>query len=184
MIEPYTKMSDIDEIDSIPKTNIWRVDKRRRRAVPLLSGRASAGFGNPAELFMEKRLNLNDLCVSHSNASYFVKVEGESMIGANIFPGSILVVDATIPERDGCILVCYVNDDLLVKRYVKSDPIITLFPQNDNYLPIYVHKEVDYFQVIGVVTFIVNPPPKWDFDNLQKARQHAQTYAKSYVRAG
>lgn len=173
----------MDDNDAIPKTNIWKVNKRKRKALPLYRSRVSAGFGNPAEVHIEKRLNLQDLCIQHPDATYFVLVQGESMVGADIKPGSILVVDSSIPVRDGCLLVCFLNGDCYVRRFVRTEKVISLFAQNDGFLPMYAHIGVDDFKKFGVVIRIVSLPPKWDYEQHQEAKRIAKNYSQSYVRA-
>lgn len=148
-------------IDPIPPENIYRVDASRRPDIPLYSSGVQAGFTSPAENHIEARLNLHDLCVAHPDATYFVKAVGESMTGDAIFPGSILVVDATIPVETGLVVVAWVNGECCVKRFVRSGKMIMLEPSNSKYLPIYVHLERDQFDVLGVVTYIVSKPAKY-----------------------
>ena len=63
---------------------------------PLMAGTIQAGFPSPAEHYIERELDLNDFLASNRDAVYYVRVAGESMIGANIFPGDILCVDRSI----------------------------------------------------------------------------------------
>ncbi|WP_080055314.1 LexA family protein [Spirosoma aerolatum] len=150
-----------DSIEPIPAENIYRVDPSRRQAIPYYSSPVQAGFTSPAESYIEARLNLQDLCVKHPDMTHFVKASGESMTGAYIFPGSILIVDAMIEVRTGKIIVASVNGEWCVKRYVEKGEMIMLEPSNAKYLPIYVHPKQDHFEILGVVTFIVSEPPKY-----------------------
>ncbi|UHG93251.1 LexA family protein [Spirosoma oryzicola] len=164
-----------DTIDPIPDENIWQVDTNQRVPIPLFGSAVSAGFGNPAETHIEQRLNLQDLCVEHVDTTYFVFVEGDSMINDEIRPGTILVVDSSIPISTGDIVVGWVNGDCFVKRFVRSGKMITLFPSNPDYLPIYVHPEVDQFKVLGKVTHFVSKPKKWSQEELLAAKDHVRT---------
>ncbi|HEX7028572.1 MAG TPA: S24 family peptidase, partial [Gammaproteobacteria bacterium] len=65
----------------------------RNLALPLAGGRIAAGFPSAAEDFVEGKLDLNELLVKRPAATFYVKVSGESMLNAGIFPGDILVVD-------------------------------------------------------------------------------------------
>lgn len=150
-----------DSIDPIPPKNVFRVDSSRRQAIPYYSSPVQAGFASPAENHIEARLNLQDLCVVHPDMTHFVKASGESMIGDYIFPGSILVVDATLTVETGRIIVASVNGEWCVKRYIEKGAIILLEPSNAKYLPIYAHPVQDHFEVLGVVTYIVSKPPKY-----------------------
>lgn len=151
----------IQPVDPIPPENIYAVDPTRRQLIPLYSSLVPAGFASPAENYLEARLNLQDLCVAHPDATHFVKASGESMLGDYIFPGSILVVDSTITVETGRVIVAWVNGDWCVKRYVKRGKMVVLMPSNEAYTPIYLHPKRDQFSVLGVVEWIVSRPPKY-----------------------
>lgn len=151
----------LDTIDPIPPENIFRVDASRRVLIPFWDIPVSAGFTSPAENHIRERLNLQDLCVLHPDCTHFVKATGESMIGDYIYPGSILVVDSTIPVDTGKVIVAYVNDGWCVKRFVSKAPMVMLESSNSLYAPIYLHPDRDRFDVLGVVTYIISKPPKY-----------------------
>ena len=151
----------IDTIDYIPPENIFLIDPTRRKDLPFYDPPVQAGFTNPAEIYIRDRLNLQDLCVLHPDCTYFVKAVGESMTGDYIYPGSILVVDSTIPVSSGKVIVAWLRDGWCVKRYVDKSPIVMLESSNSDYAPIYVHPKKEPFRVLGVVTFIISKPPKY-----------------------
>ena len=68
--------------------------------LPLFSGKVAAGFPSPADDYVEKTLNLNELLVQKPAATFFVRAHGESMLGAGIHPNDILVVDRTSTKED------------------------------------------------------------------------------------
>ncbi len=82
-----------------------------------LSGSVVAGFPSPAEQYMEPPLDLNELLVKRPAATYFVRVSGDSMIGAGINDGDILVVDRSLRPADGDIIIACVDGDFTVKRF-------------------------------------------------------------------
>jgi DNA polymerase V len=133
-----------------------------------------AGFPSPAENYIRERLNLHDLCVQHPDASYFVEVAGESMNGDRIYPGSILVVDATLDAVSGKIIVGWLNGECTVKRIIKTGEMITLLPSNPDFLPIYVHHPADTFELMGVVTHVVSKPPRWTGDQIKAAQERVR----------
>ena len=71
-----------------------RTTARTSLAIPLFVERVQAGFPSPAQDYVEQTLDLNDLCIRHPAATYFVRAEGDSMIEVGIFSGDILVVDS------------------------------------------------------------------------------------------
>ncbi len=81
-----------------------------------LSGSVVAGFPSPAEQYMEPPLDLNELLVKRPAATYFVRVSGDSMTGAGINDGDILVVDRSLRPADGDIIIACVDGDFTVKR--------------------------------------------------------------------
>lgn len=114
-----------------------------------------AGFPSPAEDYAERSLDLNELMIKHPAATFFVKVEGESMCDANIHSGDILVVDRSLEPANGQIIVAILNSEFTVKRIRISQNGIQLVPENAAYPTINVHPEAD-FQVWGVVTYVIH----------------------------
>ena len=76
----------------------------------------SAGFPSPAASFFEKRLNVNDLLVPHPDWTYFVRVEGDSMRGAGLQNGDILVVDRSLDAVNNSLIVATLHGGFVVKR--------------------------------------------------------------------
>ena len=75
---------------------------------PLMATPVAAGFPSPAEQYIESPLDLNELLVHRPAATFFVRAAGDSMIGAGIRPGDILVVDRSLDARDGSIVIACV----------------------------------------------------------------------------
>jgi DNA polymerase V len=88
----------------------------RTLALPLFNGKVAAGFPSPADDYVEKNLDLNELLVQKPAATFFVRAQGESMLGAGIHPNDILVVDRSIEPVSGKIVICALNGELTVKR--------------------------------------------------------------------
>ena len=120
--------------------------------MPLFLMRVAAGFPSPAQDFIEKRLDLNDLCIQHPAATYFVRVEGESMIDAAIFPGDILIVDRSLEPKHGDIVIAELSGELTVKE-LQLKPKRRLIPHNRLFKPIECNEHD--MTVFGVVTNVV-----------------------------
>jgi DNA polymerase V len=108
---------------------------------PLYASRPAAGFPAPGDDLVERVLDINDLVVKHPSATFFVRVEGDSMTGAGIFSGDVLVVDRAVDPKDGHIVVAAVNGEMVVKRLSISDQeglhrSMQLVSENNNYQPI------------------------------------------------
>ena len=80
-----------------------------------VSGSVVAGFPSPAEQYLEPPLDLNELLVRRPAATYFVRVEGDSMVGAGISDGDLLVVDRSLRPADGDVIIASVDGDFTVK---------------------------------------------------------------------
>ena len=121
---------------------------------PKLSGSVVAGFPSPAEQYMEPPLDLNELLVKHPAATYFVRVSGDSMTGAGINDGDLLVVDRSLRPADGDIIIACVDGDFTVK-VLKMSEGVRLEPANPNYPALALEKgqELDYF---GKVTTCIH----------------------------
>ena len=115
----------------------------------------SAGFPSPADDYKEKKLDLNDLLIRQPEATFFAKASGDSMIGAGIHDGDMLIVDRSITPSDGKIVIAVVNGELTVKRFKVSGRNEQLHSENPKYSPINL-SEGDSISVWGVVTNVVH----------------------------
>ncbi len=122
--------------------------------LPLYASRPAAGFPAPGDDLVERVLDINDLVVKHPAATFFVRVEGDSMVGVGIFSGDVLVVDRAVEARDGHVVVAAVNGELVVKRLsfkkTAGGTMLQLVSENDTYAPIVVGEDETCF-VWGVV---------------------------------
>jgi DNA polymerase V len=114
-----------------------------------------AGFPSPADDYVEKKLDLNELLVEHPAATFFVRVEGNSMIDAQIYSGDVLIVDRSLRADSGSIVVAILNGEFTVKRVVKKKGKLFLVAENPTFAPIEISDEMD-FQIWGVVSYVVH----------------------------
>ncbi|EOF5296667.1 translesion error-prone DNA polymerase V autoproteolytic subunit, partial [Salmonella enterica] len=98
------------------------------------------GFPSPAADYIEQRIDLNELLVSHPSSTYFVKATGDSMIDAGINDGDLLVVDSSRTAEHGDIVIAAVDGEFTVKR-LQLRPTVQLNPMNSAYSPIIVGNE-------------------------------------------
>ena len=123
--------------------------------LPLFVSKITAGFPSAAESTVDKALDLNELLIHHPEATFFVRVAGDSMINAGIFAGDLLIVDRSLKPSDGKIVIAVVEDEFTVKRLqIKTDHIL-LIPENDNYQAIKINNEQDLI-IWGVVTNVIH----------------------------
>lgn len=123
--------------------------------LPLYATKVAAGFPSPADDYVEGQLDLNSHLVKHPAATFFVRVAGDSMIGAGIHPGDILVVDRSLEPVNGKIVIAVLNGELTVKRLRRRDGVVCLVAENEHYPRIPIHEETD-FMIWGVVTSVIH----------------------------
>jgi len=126
-----------------------------RVPLPLFACPVSAGFPSPAEDYLEGKLDLNQHLIKNPISTFFVRVAGDSMIGAGIHSGDLLIVDRSLEPRDGRVVIAVVDGELLVKRICISRGKVSLTAENPNYPPLILREEMD-FEVWGVVTSVIH----------------------------
>ncbi len=127
----------------------------RTVALPLFNGKVAAGFPSPADDYVEKNLDLNELLVQKPAATFFVRAQGESMLGAGIHPNDILVVDRSIEPVPGKIVICALDGELTVKRLERDNGHWQLKAENPEYSDIVIHEELEMV-IWGVVTNVIH----------------------------
>lgn len=125
-----------------------------RLSIPLFTDSVPAGFPSPAQDYIEQTLDLNELCILHPSATYFVRAVGDSMIGAGIFSGDILVVDRALTAAHGDIVIASLHGEMTVKQ-LATRPRLQLIPCNSAYPAIPV-PDPDELEVFGVVTNVIH----------------------------
>ena len=118
---------------------------------PLLAFRVSAGFPSPADDYLEGRIDLNEHLIHHPAATFFVRVSGDSMKGAGIFDGDLLIVDRAAEVTSGSIVVARIHDEFTLKRVRKTGNRVFLVPENEKYQTVEVTEGSD-FEIWGRVT--------------------------------
>ena len=113
-----------------------------------------AGFPNPAEDASGNPLDLNQLVLRHPAATFYLRVEGDSMRGIGLKTGDIVAVDRSLEPRHGDVVVGVVNGEFTLKRLKKEGAKAWLVPENPEFAPIALH-EADDATIWGVVTFAI-----------------------------
>ncbi len=152
-------------VSLVPTVRSWLTHLGRHRArpfaqvpttllLPLYGSRIAAGFPSPADDHQEDSLDLNEYLVKHPAATFFVRVEGDSMTGAGIHHGDLLVVDRAIEPKAGHIVVAVVDGELTVKRLEAREGRLWLMPENPAYPPLEIREGME-FLIWGVVAHAV-----------------------------
>lgn len=128
---------------------------KKKNSLPLMETPVSCGFPSPAEQYIESPLDLNDLLVKRPAATFFVRAAGDSMLGAGIRPGDILVVDRSATPLDGSIVIACVDGEFTVKYLRRDDAGLRLEPANRKYRAI-AFPEGRELRIFGVVTACIH----------------------------
>ena len=134
---------------------VYAFNRKGELKRPLFACSVSAGFSSPAEDYIEGRLDLNELMVANPSATFFVRVAGDSMIGAGIHHNDILVVDRSLEPISGKVVIAVVNGELTVKRMIKDGENFYLKAENSDYPDIHM-TEGSTCEIWGVVSFVVH----------------------------
>lgn len=116
-----------------------------------------AGFPSPAEDYQNDSLDFNRDLIRHPEATFYGRVEGDSMMDAGILDGDIAVIDRSLEPRHGDVVVGYVNREFTIKYLDlthKADGYIELRPANKHFKPIRIDEDDD-FEVWGVVVWTI-----------------------------
>jgi len=125
------------------------------RGLPLFLEPVAAGFPSPAGDYIECRLDLNEYLIRHPSATFFVRVAGDSMTGAGIHSGDILIVDRSLEAVPGKVVVAALNGELTVKRLVSLNGRYALKPENDSFSCLEIPEQADFI-LWGVATSVIH----------------------------
>ena len=118
-----------------------------------------AGFPSPAQDYVENGIDLNRELVKNPSSTFFGRARGNSMEGAGIFDGDLLIIDKSLEPREGAIAVCFIDGEFTLKRihFEKHDGQVTaiwLQPENEEFSPIKVTQD-NQFIIWGIVVHSV-----------------------------
>ncbi|MBR4596675.1 MAG: translesion error-prone DNA polymerase V autoproteolytic subunit [Bacteroidales bacterium] len=119
-------------------------------------GEVKAGFPSPADDFREK-LDLVKLLVRHNASTFFFRIDGVSMVDADMDEGDIIIVDRAVEPYNDCKAVCFIDGEYTVKRVEIGPKGAVLVPCNEHnrkFKPIPVGPDND-FLIWGVVTWVI-----------------------------
>lgn len=125
--------------------------------IPLAEQSVKAGFSSPAQDYMEGEIDLNDILVRHREATFYVRISGDSMQDAGILDGDLAVVDRQIEPSNGNFVIAFVDGEFTIKQFKidESGTFGWLIPWNKNFSPIRVD-ETNRFMIWGVVTYVIH----------------------------
>jgi len=126
------------------------VEVRCDLRVSLMAMSVPAGFPSPAEDYLDKPLDFNELIIANPAATFAVRVDGDSMIGAGIHPGDIAVVDRSLSAKDGRVVLALVDGAFALKRFRKRNGRVWLASENPQYPDLVISEDMT-FEVWGCV---------------------------------
>lgn len=121
--------------------------------VPLVEG-IRAGFPSPAEDYAEPTLDLNRYVIKNPASTFYARVTGNSMEGADIHDGDIVVIDKSLEPTNDSLAVCYIDGEFTLKRIWVERNRVWLMPANPDFPMIEVTEE-NHFLVWGIVTYVI-----------------------------
>ena len=130
--------------------------RRSRLALPLAGERVAAGFPSPADDYVEVGIDLNEQLIQHPTSTFFLRVSGESMLGAGIHHGDLLVVDRSLDPRPGRVVVAVLDGEFTLKRLTQHQGRLRLEAANPAYPPLELHRCGDV-QIWGVAIHVIHP---------------------------
>ncbi len=136
------------------KLSFFKPDMESDIRIPYISQGVSAGFPSPALDFMETAIDLNKELIENPLSTFYVMVDGNSMIDAGINDKDVLVVDRSKEPQNNKIAVCFIDGEFTVKRIKFEDGTLFLMPENKNYQPIKVTND-NQLIIWGIVTYVI-----------------------------
>jgi len=124
--------------------------------LPLAGEQVAAGFPSPAEDYVDVGIDLNDQLIRHPTSTFFLRVSGDSMTGAGIHDGDLLVVDRSLNPRPGRVVVAVLDGGFTLKRLVRHHGRLRLEAANPDYPPLELQTCGDV-QIWGVAVHVIHP---------------------------
>ncbi len=147
----------LNKISESEELEFYSAETTTELKIPLFESGVSAGFPSPADDYMDLPIDLNEFLIKHPAATFYVRVKGNSMEGAGIRNGDLLIVDRAEEPRNKSIVLGIIDGEFTVKRIKKKGSDLYLMPDNPEFKPIKINDNMD-FQVWGVVTYVVHKP--------------------------
>ena len=136
------------------KLKFFGAETKKTKHLSLAGESISAGFPSPADDFKESKISIDQEVVKNESATFYARVVGQSMQGAGLDDGDLIVIDRSQEPGNGKIDVCYVDGEFTVKRLKVENECIYLMPENKKYKALKVTEE-NQLIIWGVVTYVI-----------------------------
>ncbi|PMQ02152.1 MAG: repressor LexA [Dictyoglomus sp. NZ13-RE01] len=158
LLQLKSKNSVFKLIKSLEKYGFLKRDEKGKLILKNLShpikvlGTIEAGFPSPAEEILLDTISLDEFLVENPQATFLLKVTGDSMKDAGILPGDLVLVQRGLLPRNGDIVIAKVDGEWTMKYFMKEQNKIVLLPANPKYDPIIPKNELE---ITGVVIAVI-----------------------------
>lgn len=117
----------------------------------------ATGFGAGADDYMERGIDLNEQLISNKPATFFMRVRSDSMQGAGIFSGDVVIVDRSLKPINGKVVIAVLDGEMLIRRLEKLNSRVRLVPESSSGLSaIEISESCEGFGIWGVVTYVIH----------------------------
>ena len=124
--------------------------------IPFYLHKAGAGFPSPATDYIEEDIDLNIHLIKNAPATFVIRVQGKSMSSVGIYDGDLLIVDKSLKPKNLSTVIANVNDELVVKSFIKEKNLQFLSSGSKNFEDkIIINLNSDIF-IWGVVTYVIH----------------------------
>jgi DNA polymerase V len=115
----------------------------------------ATGFGAATDDYAERGIDLNEQLIRNKPATFFMRVNGDAMVGAGIHDGDVVIVDRSLKPQSGKVVIANLHGEMLIRRMEKQINKIRLLPETPKLAPIDVDPGSE-FSVWGVVTYVIH----------------------------
>ena len=122
--------------------------------LPLFFSKVHAGFPSPADDFREIRISLDKELVKNTESTFYARISGNSMEGAGMSDGDLIVIDRSLNPENNKIAVCFIDGEFTIKRIELKKQKLFLKPENKNYRKIEISEE-NNLKIWGIVTYVI-----------------------------
>lgn len=139
------------------KLKLFKAKTRSRVPIQYATSEVKAGFPSPAQDYMSEEIDLNVELIHNREATFYVRVSGDSMTEAGIYDGDLAVVDKSLEASDGDFVIAFIDGEFTIKQFKRDDDGRRgwLVPWNDHYQRIEVTAD-NQFAIWGIVTHVIH----------------------------
>lgn len=116
----------------------------------------ATGFGAAADDYMERGIDLNEQLIHNKPATFFMRMRGDSMTGAGIFDGDVVIVDRSLKTTSGKVVIAMLNGEMIIRRLEKTFNKVRLIPENRKFSVLELDAACDSLEMWGVVTYVIH----------------------------